>query len=170
MPPATFSRPAPQLILATLVLVCMVLGPVLIAGAGIAWLIESRQLVGFEVVESSVKSVGQTASDPTIVQFSFHQLTVTSRLAETYTRTNLKPGDSLTVLFDGNSLPIPNDYLAKHMFSTLLGIAAFTCLATLCLMKVFRHRLLGPNPDLRQFVADQYKVWLGQLGMEPQSR
>lgn len=170
MPPATFPRPAPQLILATLVLVCIVLGPVLVAGVGIAWLIESRQLVGFEVVESSVKSVGQTASDPTIVQFSFHQRTVTSRLAETYTRTNLKPGDSLTVLFDGNSLPIPNDYLAKHLFSTSLGIAAFVCIAILGLTKTVGHRFIGPNSSLSRFVADQNKAWLGQVGIGHRSR
>lgn len=165
----TLPRITPQLILAVLMIISMVLGPLMIVGAAIAWIHETRQLAAFEVVESSVKSVGQNDLEPTIIQFSYKQHTVTTRLDEGFHH-GLTPGDSLTVLYDGKSLPIPNDYSAKHMFSTMLGIAGFVCMAILCLTKLFGRRLIAPNSGIVSFVFDQQKEWMEQLGMGARSR
>ena len=109
-------------ILALLILISMIFSPLMIMGAGIAWVVESQDIKSMEVYESHVMIVGDPPSRPTIISFQIDDQVVTTRLASGLVPQGLQVGDRLEILFDGSADPIPNNFIEKHSLSTLLGL------------------------------------------------
>ena len=158
-------RREPKSILALLILMSMIFSPLMIMGAGIAWVVESQDIKSMEIFSSHVMIVGDRSSRPTIISFQFHEQVVTTRLARDSAPQGLQVGDQLEILFDGSADPIPNYFIEKHGRSTVLGFLGVLQIAIYYVGSILARRFFGVKFSVLDEVAKALGETQKQLGL-----